>query len=141
VVCADGILLASLLASDVDDHLNETSAVHVATVTQEEEDTTSLNPGSVSFSDSETSAEVNSEVSRHLETLSDDADDDLLHLIAGHEWKNGILMMTLKWKMDEVTEVPFTLAKRDYPYEVSKYILDNCVGSANGNYSTGHFTQ
>jgi len=43
--------------------------------------------------------------------------------------------------MDEVTEVPFTLAKRDYPYEVSKYILDNCVGSANGNYSTGHFTQ
>ena len=97
-------------------------------------------PGSVSFSDSKTSPEVNSEVSQ-LENLSDDADDDLFHLIARHEWKSGILMMTLKWKMDEVTEVPFTLAKRDYPYEVSKYILDNCVGSANGNYSTGHFTQ
>jgi len=121
VVCADVPLPASLLDSDGDDHLNETSAVHVATVTQEDEDTASLDPGSVSFSDSETSPEVNSEVSRHLETLCDDADDDLFHLIVGHEWKNGILMMTLKWKTDEMTEVPFTLAKRDYPYEVSKY--------------------
>jgi len=140
VVGTDVPLPASLPDPDGDDHLYETPAVHVATVTQEEEDAASLDPGSASFSDSETSPEVHSEVSKHLENLSDDVDDDLFQSIAGHEWKNGLLTMTLKWKTDEMTEVPFTLAKRDYPYEVSKYILDNCIGSADGNYSTGRFT-
>jgi len=76
-----------------------------------------------------------------LEILSKDADDDLFQLIVGHEWKNGILELTFQWKTNETSQVPFTLAKRDYPYDVSKYILDNKAGSADAHYSSGCYTQ
>ncbi len=50
-------------------------------------------------------------------------------------------MITLKWKTDEMTGVPFTLAKRDYPYEVSKYFLIIMLVLQMAMYSTSHFTQ
>ncbi len=49
VVCVDVTLPAAFPDSDGDNHLNGTSAVHVAMVTQEDEDAASLDPGSISF--------------------------------------------------------------------------------------------
>jgi len=126
---------------DGDDRHLEPPVVHVATVTQEDEDSSTLDPGSGSSSASETSPNITSDVTRHLEILSEDADDDLFQSIVGHEWKNGILELTFQWKTNETSHVPFTLAKRDYPYDVSKYILDNKAGSADARYSSGCYTQ
>ena len=83
--------------------------------------------------------DIQMEISRHLETLAEDDDDDMFESVVGHESDRGVLKLHLRYTTGEVTTVPFSLCKRDYPYAVSQYILEKKIGSADGRYKTGRF--
>ena len=88
----------------------------------------------------ECSAEIFEDTTHHLEQLAeDDLQDDLFEKVMSHTWDNGILILEIEWKMGETSSSPFTIMKRDYPYAVAHYILNNSVGTLDGRYASGRY--
>ena len=88
------------------------------------------------------SAEVFEDTTHHLEQLAEDnPQDDLFEKVKLHGWDNGILLLEIEWKIGETSSLPFTLVKRDYPYAVAQYILDNSVGTWDGRHTSGRYTR
>ena len=84
------------------------------------------------------SAEVFEDMTHHLEQLAEDnPQDDLFEKVKSHGWDNGIPLLEIEWKTGETSSSPFTLGKRDYPYDVAQYILDNSVGTWDGRHTLG----
>jgi hypothetical protein len=69
-------------------------------------------------------------------TAEDGSDDENFDSLTGHEWKDGVLMFTVKWKTDETSLLPFSLTKCDFPMETAKYILNHRIANTD-KYSTG----
>ena len=60
----------------------------------------------------------------------------------GHSWRDGrVLMINVRWKTDEVSTLPFTTVKNDYPREVADYVLKHKLGSSSGRYTGGRYTR
>ena len=88
----------------------------------------------------ECSAEIFEDMTHHLEQLAEDnLQDDLFEKVTLHTWDNGILILEIEWKMSETSSSPFTIMKRDYPYAVAHYILNNSVGTSDGRYALGQY--
>ena len=105
---------------------NDPSAAALVPVTQESDD----------------DIDVTNEVAHHIEThYSDDNDFEMFDSICGHDWDKGVLMLTLKWATDETSSLPFTVVKRDHPFETAQYILKHNVGTSDGRYSSGRYTR
>jgi hypothetical protein len=84
---------------------------------------------------------VSDEVAHHIEThYSNDRDDDMFDSICGHSWDSGVLMLEMKWSTDETSALPFSIVKRDYPFETANYIIKHKVGTSDGQYSLGHYS-
>jgi hypothetical protein len=83
------------------------------------------------------------EVTRQLENIAEDEsfEDELFDCIDGHEWHEGQLMFQVRWKTDEVSMLPFSLVKRDFPSAAATYVLAHKVGNAAGSYSGGRYTR
>jgi hypothetical protein len=82
------------------------------------------------------------EVAHHIEThYSDDQDDDMFDSICGHSWDSGVLMLEMKWSTDETSALPFSIVKRDYPFETANYIIKHKVGTSDGQYSSGRYSR
>ena len=77
--------------------------------------------------------EINHQMHRSAEDLAEDENYDSL---TGHEWKDGVLMFSVKWKTDETSLLPFLLVKRDFPMETARYILSHRIANTE-SYSTG----
>jgi hypothetical protein len=85
---------------------------------------------------------VSNKVAHHIEThYSDDHDDDMFDSICGHSWDSGVLMLEMKWSTDETSALPFSIVKRDYPFETATYIIKHKVGTSDGQYSSGHYSR
>ena len=98
------------------------------------------NPADAAEQPEECSAEVFEDTTHHLEQLAEDnPQDDLFEKVKSHGWENGILLLEIEWKMGETSSSPFTLVKRDYPYAVTQYILDNSVGTWDGRHTLGRY--
>ena len=88
----------------------------------------------------ECSAEIFKDATHHLEQLAEDnLQDDLFKKVTLYTWDNGILILGIGWKMGETSSSPFTIMKRDYPYEGAHYILNNSVGTLDGRYTLGQY--
>jgi hypothetical protein len=84
---------------------------------------------------------VSDKVTHHIETqYSDDCNDDIFDSICGHSWDSGVLMLEMKWSTDETSALPFSIVKRDYPFETANYIIKHKVGTSDGQYSLGHYS-
>ena len=81
--------------------------------------------------------QVNSEIVRHLETITEETDDDLFDSFCGHYWSDGVAFFQILWSDGSKTDNPFTLCKRDFPYALAQYILENKVNSEGSRYATG----
>ena len=87
-------------------------------------------------------AHVFDEVAQQLSNVAEDgASDELFDRIDGHEWHDGQLMFQVRWKTDEVSVLPFSLVKRDFPSAAAIYVLEHNVGNAGGRYSGGRYTR
>jgi Reverse transcriptase (RNA-dependent DNA polymerase) len=87
-------------------------------------------------------AHVSDEVTQQLSNVAEDgASDELFDRIDGHEWHDGQLMFQVRWKTDEVSMLPFSLVKRDFPSAAASYVLEHKVGNAEGRYSGGRYTR
>ena len=81
-------------------------------------------------------------LAQHLTSVAeDDSDVDALDGVVGHEWIDGILMLQLKWKTNETSLVPFSLAQRDYAGQTAEYILQNKLGCPGSKYTNGRFSR
>ena len=95
-------------------------------------------PADVAEQQEECSAEIFEDMTHHLEQLAEDnLPDDLFGKVKSYTWDNGILILDIEWKMGETSSSPFTIMKRDYPYAVAHYILNNSVGTSDGRYASG----
>jgi hypothetical protein len=50
-------------------------------------------------------------------------------------------MLEMKWSTDETSALPFSIVKRDYPFETATYIIKHKVGTSDGQYSSGHYSR
>ena len=71
----------------------------------------------------------------------DSSNDEQFDSIVGHKWDKGNLLLTLRWKTDETSDVPFDEVHHDYPTETADYIIQNRIGTSNGRYSGGRYTR
>lgn len=68
----------------------------------------------------------------------DSAIDDSFDSIDGHTWKDGVLMFNVRWMTDgDISSLPFSVVKRDFPSETAKYILTHRIANSTESYSTG----
>jgi len=72
-----------------------------------------------------------------LNVANPDVEQELMEEIAGHEWKDGLLFFRIKWNTDEETELPFSVVKHDFPYQIATYILEHKVGGRGGKFTQG----
>ena len=59
--------------------------------------------------------DVNTQLHREA---NDHADDEDFDSVIDHQWNDGVLLLKLKWKSGETSEVPFSLAHIDFPVEI-----------------------
>ncbi len=86
--------------------------------------------------------EILEEVTHQLTRIAEDStDDELFDSIEGHTWDQELLMFQLRWKTGEMSAVPFSTCKRDYPRETAAYVLRHKLGSPTGRYSSGRYTR
>ena len=92
--------------------------------------------------DEDMDVHVFDEVAQQLDNVAEDSTtEELFDRIDGHEWRDGQLMFQVRWKTDEVTVLPFSLVKRDFPSAAATYVIGNKVGSVGGRYSGGRYTR
>ena len=84
------------------------------------------------------------EVARSLEDDIDSEDVDVD--IVGHTWRDGSLFLTLSYSCGSTTTQSFFLAKRDFPLQVARYIIEHKVaaqpckkGQTDRKYLTGGY--
>ncbi len=98
--------------------------------------------GNVVTQDGEVTPALLESLSQQLTTVAEDGSDvDALDGVVGHEWKDGILVFQLKWKTNDVSLVPFSLAQRDHPGETAEYILNNKLGCPGSKYTNGRYSR
>ena len=68
-------------------------------------------------------------------------DDELFYKLDGHQWKDGVLFLTVLWKTGETSCLTFSKVKRDFPSETAAYVLHNKLGCGDGNYIGGRYTR
>lgn len=74
----------------------------------------------------------------HVEGIVDpNMEQEMMETIVGHEWKDGILHFDILWSTDEVSTLPFSVCKHDFPFEIATYIRDKKVGTRDGRYLRG----
>lgn len=129
------IALATHHTPDSDVPLDNT----IPSVTQDESsDEEKDNLDSLSLSNDNVNLD---DVTFHLETTaqSSDFEETLFEGIVGHKFDEGVLVLTVKWKTDETSEHPFSILRRDRPYETAAYIRDNKIGTPGDKFSTGKY--
>lgn len=81
--------------------------------------------------------DVVDEVNHQMQRVAEDsAEDEQFDSIDGHEWIEGVLMFRIRWTTNEISMLPFSVVKRDFPSETAKYILRNRIANTE-SYSTG----
>ena len=79
-------------------------------------------------------------VAFHMETTAtDNYEENLYEAIVGHKFTDGLLQLEVQWRTGETSDIPFTLMRRDNPYDTAVYIRDKRIGTAGGNYATGTY--
>jgi hypothetical protein len=81
-------------------------------------------------------------IAHQLERVAEDSTkDELFDRIDGHLWEDGALMFKVRWKTDEVSILPFSTVKTDFPCEAATYVLKHKLGSSSGQYTGGRYTR
>ena len=83
-------------------------------------------------------ADVTHQLSR---VAADSTDDEQFEKLDGHIWKDGVLFLTVRWKTDETSCLPFSTVKLDFPSETAAYVLKHKLGCADGKYHGGRYTR
>ena len=92
--------------------------------------------------DDDLDPQVFADITHQFERVAENSStDDTFDQIDGHSWRDGVLMIKVRWKTDEVSTLPFTTVKNDYPREVADYVLKHKLGSSSGRYTGGHYTR
>lgn len=82
------------------------------------------------------------EIAHQFERVAEDStNDELFDRIDGHLWQDGALMFKVQWKTDEVSMLPFSTVKNDFPCEAATYVLKHKLGSSSGRYTGGRYTR
>ena len=92
--------------------------------------------------DGDLDPQVFADITHQFERVAENSStDDTFDQIDGHSWRDGVLMIKVRWKTDEVSTLPFTTVKNDYPREVADYVLKHKLGSSSGRYTGGRYTR
>ena len=67
------------------------------------------------------------------------SDDEHFDMIVSHEWKGNGLNLGIQWSTGEITMIPFSYSKMDYPEETAIYILENNVGASHNGKKPGRY--
>ena len=82
------------------------------------------------------------DIAHQFERVAEDStSDELFDQIVGHSWQDGLLMFQIRWKTDEVSTLPCSVVKRDFPCEAATYVLKHKLGSEGGRYTGGRYTR
>ncbi len=82
--------------------------------------------------------EVHHQLSR---VAADSSDDELFDKLDGHQWKDGVLFLTVLWKTGKTSCLTFSKVKRNLPSETAAYVLHNKLGCSDGKYLGGRYTR
>ena len=86
--------------------------------------------------------QIFADITHQFERVAENSStDDMFDQIDGHSWRDGVLMIQVRWKTDVVSTLPFKTVKNDYPREVADYVLKHKLGSSSGRYTGGRYTR